>query len=243
MSSPATAVPTQVRSVVVTGVAHAGQLGEAIAMAFAQDGARVSIVSRNARDGAARAAEMRAQGLDVMSFACDLSDSAATIALAKDVLAATGRVDALVNAAGGFAFSGAVADADPSLLTSQFAMNVGTAYAATKAFLPALRRSGGSVVFISSVAALPGGRVKDVSAYAIAKTGVVTLARAVAQEERANGVRSNVVAPGAIRTQSNLASMPATTRYVEPEEVAGTIVFLCSPAAAQITGQVIELSA
>jgi NAD(P)-dependent dehydrogenase (short-subunit alcohol dehydrogenase family) len=151
-------------------------------------------------------------------------------------------VDVLVNLAGGFAFSGPVADSDPAVYARQYEINVSTAYVATRAFLPALRATSGAIVYVASASALPGARVRDVSAYAMAKTAVVALMRAVAQEERSYGVRANAIAPGAIRTSSNEASMPAGTRYVEREAVAEVIRFLASPAAAAITGQVVELS-
>jgi 3-oxoacyl-[acyl-carrier protein] reductase len=80
------------------------------------------------------------------------------------------------------------------------------------------------------------------SAYAVSKAGVITLMRAVAQEERESGVRANALAPTAIRTAANLESMGASARYVEREEVADAVMFLCfSPAAQAITGQVIQL--
>ena len=80
------------------------------------------------------------------------------------------------------------------------------------------------------------------SAYAVSKAGVITLMRAVAQEERDTGVRSNALAPTAVRTAANLESMGETTRYVEREEVANAVDFLCfSPASCAITGQVIQL--
>lgn len=230
------------RSVVVTGVGRAGQLGETIARAFGQQGARVSIVARTAADANARAAALRAEGFDVHPFVADLADPVATAALAVQVIASAGRVDALVNAAGGFALSGPVAESDPALLAQQIAINLSTAYATTRAFLPALRASAGAVVFVASSSALPGARVKNASAYAIAKTGVLTLMRAVAQEERGHGVRSNAVAPGSIRTHDNLDSMPNDCKFVERESVAATILFLCSPAAAQVSGEVIELT-
>ena len=230
------------RSVVVTGVGRAGQLGEAIARAFGKEGARVSIVARTAAAAAARVDALRAEGLDVHPFVADLGEAAATVALARDVVSAAGRVDALVNAAGGFAMSGPVGESDPALLAQQLAINLSTAYATTRAFLPALRASSGAVVFIASSSALPGARVKNASAYAIAKTGVLTLMRAVAQEERANGVRSNAVAPGAIRTRDNVAAMPPNSRFVELAAVVDAILLLCSPAAASVNGEVIELT-
>jgi 3-oxoacyl-[acyl-carrier protein] reductase len=227
---------------VVTGVGRAGQLGEAIARAFGQDGARVSIVARTAVDATARATALRAEGLDVHPFVANLTDPAATVALAREVLAGAGRVDALVNAAGGFAMSGPVGESDPALLAQQLAINLSTAYATTRAFLPALRAASGAVVFVASSSALPGARVKNASAYAIAKAGVLTLMRAVAQEERPHGVRSNAVAPGSIRTHDNVAAMPTDSRFVELESVAGAILFLCSTGAAQVSGEVIELA-
>jgi NAD(P)-dependent dehydrogenase (short-subunit alcohol dehydrogenase family) len=80
------------------------------------------------------------------------------------------------------------------------------------------------------------------SAYAAAKSGVVALMRAVAQEEQKNGVRANALAPTAIRTAANLESMGGDVRYVEREEVAATVAFLCSAEASAITGQIIRLS-
>jgi NAD(P)-dependent dehydrogenase (short-subunit alcohol dehydrogenase family) len=65
--------------------------------------------------------------------------------------------------------------------------------------------------------------------------------RAVADEERANGVRANAVAPTAIRTEANLSTMGDTTRYVEREDVAAAVSWLCSDASRAVSGQVIRL--
>lgn len=242
MNDAVTATPGVKRSVVVTGVARPGQLGDIVARAFAAAGNHVSIVGRLLPDAAARAAEMRGAGLDVHPFAADLADPFATVGLARDVTNTAARVDVLVNVAGGFAMSGPVAESDPAIWQQQIAINLGTAYATTRAFLPALRASRGTVVFVASVSALPAANIKNMAAYAVAKSAVLTLMRAIAQEERTNGVRANAVAPGIIRTHDNLASMPADTRFVEPESVAAAIMFLSSPAAGQVTGQVIELT-
>jgi NAD(P)-dependent dehydrogenase (short-subunit alcohol dehydrogenase family) len=79
--------------------------------------------------------------------------------------------------------------------------------------------------------------------YAAAKTGVAVLMQAVAQEERANGVRANALAPASIRTAANLQSMGGDTRYVEREDVAAAVVWLCSEQARAVTGQVVRLQA
>lgn len=243
------------RTIVVTGVGRRGQVGEVVARVFAASGDQVCIVARQQADAEARAGEITATlAADpvasaasahgrIIPFAADLASPAATERLARDIVAATGRVDALVNLAGGFAADGPVAAADPALLDSQFQINVGTAYCATRAFLPALRTAHGAIVFVASASALPRARVAGTAAYAIAKSGVVTLMRAVADEERATGVRANAVAPGAIRTAANLADMPPNTRYVEPDAVAHVIRYLCSPDASAVTGQVVEVAA
>jgi NAD(P)-dependent dehydrogenase (short-subunit alcohol dehydrogenase family) len=96
------------------------------------------------------------------------------------------------------------------------------------------------MVYFASTAALPGAGVAKMSAYAAAKGGVVTLMRAVAAEEKGNGVRANAIAPLAIRTAQNLASMGKGHQYVERETVAAWVLWL-STRAAGINGQVIRL--
>ena len=80
------------------------------------------------------------------------------------------------------------------------------------------------------------------SGYAIAKNGVATLMRAIAAEERKNGVRANALAPSAIRTAANLGSMGGKVRYVEREEVAAVVTFLCSEHASAISGVLVPLA-
>src|SRR5205814_9558111 len=97
-------------------------------------------------------------------------------------------------------------------------INLTTAYLVTRAFLPLVRAGRGSIVYFASEAALPGAKVANVGAYAAAKSGVVTLMRAVAQGERDKGVRANALAPASIRTAANLQAMGDDVRYVEREE-------------------------
>jgi NAD(P)-dependent dehydrogenase (short-subunit alcohol dehydrogenase family) len=144
--------------------------------------------------------------------------------------------------AGGFAMSGPVAESDPAVFQKQLAINLGSAYGATRACIPFMRAAGGGIVFMAAAAILPGGEVAGMAGYAASKAGVTALMRAVAQEERAHGIRSNALAPTAIRTGANLDSMGDKFAYVERESVAGVIAFLCSGEAANITGQVIELA-
>ncbi|MGH7646958.1 MAG: SDR family NAD(P)-dependent oxidoreductase [Gemmatimonadaceae bacterium] len=232
------------RTAVVTGIGRTGQTGEVIARVLAENGMRIVAVARNGEEAKARADELRAAGHDAYSLACDLSDEAQVGALARDVSKITGAppsIDALVNIAGGFGMSGAVADSTLEVWHTQLSINVATAYLATRAFLPMLRAARGSIVYFSSAAALPGANVARMWAYAASKSSVIALMRAVAEEERASGVRANALAPTAIRTEANLASMGDKTKYVEREDVAAAVSWLCSDASRAVTAQVIRL--
>jgi len=232
-------------TVLLTGVGAKGQVGEAVARAFASLGASLVLVDRTAASVEERAADLVATGAHAKGYACDLTDGAAVDALAAQIRSAHGdKLRALVHMAGGFAMSGPVAESTLEVWNKQIAINLTTAYVTSRAFLPLLRNDTGAIVFFASEAALPGASVANKAAYAVAKTGVVTLMRAIAAEEwKANtGVRANAVAPTSIRTATNVEAMGSDVRYVEREEVADTVVHLCSPGASAITGTVVPLS-
>ena len=231
------------RTIVLTGVGREGQVGEVIARAFADEGATLVLVGHGIDEANARAADLRSAGGAAHPEACDLTDPGAVAALAERVAQQHNhRVDAVVHAAGGFAMSGSVADSDLDVWRRQLDINLTTAYLTTRAFLPLLRATRGSLVLFASASALPGEKVADMSAYVVAKTGVTVLARAVAQEERDTGVRANAIAPTAIRTAKNLSTMGSKTRYVEREDVARAALFLCADESRAITGQILRLA-
>ena len=226
----------------ITGVGSKGQVGESVAAALAARGDTVLLVSRIEAEVRARAAELAASKLDAQDYACDLSDPAAVDLLAARVRKDHGaRLDALVNLAGGFAMSGPLAESDPQIFERQLQINLTTAYLTTRAFLPLLREARGAVLFFASEAVLEGARTSGISGYVAAKAGVVALMRSVADEGREYGIRANALAPASIRTATNEKAMGAEVRYIEREEVAAAVAFLCSPAANAITGQVIRL--
>lgn len=226
----------------ITGVGSKGQVGETVAAALANRGDTVLLVSRVEAEVRARAAELVAAGGTAHGYGCDLSDVRAVDRLATRVRSEHGdRLDALVNLAGGFGMSGPLAESDPAAFDRQLQINLTTAYLATRAFLPFVRAARGAVVFFASEATLEGARTSGMAAYVAAKSAVVALMRSVADEGREHGIRANALAPAAIRTATNEASMGADARYIEREEVASAVAFLCSPAASAITGQVIRL--
>lgn len=218
-------------------------MGEAVARSLAERGATLLLVDRSIDQARDRATALTRAGFRAFSFACDLADAGAVADLASRLRGEHGdRLGALVHVAGGFALSGPVAESDTEVWQRMMTINVTTAYLVTRAFLPLLRAAKGAIVYFGSETVLPGGKVGGIAAYAAAKSGVLTLMRAVAQEERNNGVRANALAPTSIRTGANVKSMGENVRYVEREAVAAAVAYLCSDDASAVTGQVIALS-
>jgi len=227
---------------VITGAGREGQVGEAIARAFAERGEMVVLVDRQADQVSARAAALKAAGYRAWGYACDLTDPPQVDHLARRTAATHGgRVDALIHAAGGFAPSGRIVESNLDVWHQQLAINLTTAYMATRAFLPLLRPARGAVVYFASEAALPSARPTRTVAYTVAKSGVLALMRVVAEEEREHGVRANALAPAAIRTTANQQSMGDSSSYVEREDVASAVLYLCSDKARAVTGQIVQL--
>jgi len=230
------------RNVVLTGVGRPGQVGEAVALAFAERGARLVLVDRQAEQARARADALVARGHQASALAADLTDAATVSTLADRVRTMTnGNIHALVHIAGGFSMSGTVADSDPDEWTRLFAINATTTYLVARAFVPLLRVTRGSLVCFASEAVLPGARVGGRAAYAAAKSAVVVLVRAIAEEERATGVRANAIAPSTIRTADNLAAMGEGSPMVSREAVADAVCWLSSEAARAVSGQLIAV--
>jgi NAD(P)-dependent dehydrogenase (short-subunit alcohol dehydrogenase family) len=229
------------RTVLVTGIGREGQVGEAVAAALADAGASIAAVDLLSNAVEARTAALRARGARADAYVCDLTNESAVQTLAEAVASRYGgRLDALVHLAGGFAMS-SVADSTFAVWQKQLALNLTTAALTTRAFLPLVRATRGAFVFFGSAAALPGASVANMAAYATAKSGVLTLMRALADEECANGVRANALAPTSIRTAANEKSMGSDARYVEREDVARSVVWLCSDESKPVTGQVLAL--
>ena len=230
-------------TVVLTGVGAKGQVGEAVARAFADLDASLVLVDRTAEKVQERVDELTRTGRAARGYACDLTNEASVASLVDGIRRDCGdRVHALVHMAGGFAMSGPVAESELDVWQRQISINLTTAYLTTRAFLPLLRSAKGAIVLFSSEAALPGATGSNRSAYAIAKTGVATLMRSIANEERKNGVRANALAPISIRTAANVSAMGEGARYIEREQVASVVTFLCSNAASAITGELLPLS-
>ena len=231
------------RYALLTGVGRPGQVGEAVAARLADDGYSLLLVDRDGPGVDARAADVRARGGKAVGITADLSDETSVRALFAGIRKEHGdRLDAFVHLAGGFAMTGPVPETSVADWDRQLTINLRTAFLTAREAVPMLRLGHGSAVFFSSESALTGAKVARLAAYAVAKSGLLSLAIAISQEESSTGVRVNVVAPAAIRTATNTAEMGEGARFVEREDVAATVAWLCSDGARSVTGQVIRLS-
>jgi 3-oxoacyl-[acyl-carrier protein] reductase len=218
--------------VVVTGAS--GALGKVVAEAALARGARVAGVDHAASQIPQTENRIELGGVD-------LSDAAEAKKAIDAIAAHFGRLDALINIAGGFAFE-TVAEGDPKTWQRLYALNVLTALNASRAALGHLTVSGaGRIVNIGAMGALQAG--PGMGPYAASKAGVHRLTEALAAEWKGK-ITVNAVLPSTIDTPANRASMPRADfeKWVRPEELAEVILFLVSSGASAINGALIPVS-
>lgn len=251
------------RVAVVTG--GYGTLGRSMAAGLADAGARVAILGRNADKAEAACETLRQSGAEAMPLVADALDEGSLRVAADTLLSEWGRVDALVNAAGGNVArartdSGPVFGLPFDAFDEVVRLNLHASVYPTLVFGEAMaRRDAGSVVNISSMAAMQA--ISGVMGYSAAKAAIDNVTRWLAVDvarRGAPGVRVNAVAPGFFiatqnravllnddgsyteRAETILAQTPAG-RFGEPEELQGAVVWLCSDAASFVTGAVIPV--
>jgi NAD(P)-dependent dehydrogenase (short-subunit alcohol dehydrogenase family) len=224
--------------VIITGVGERGQLGYTLATRFAAAGARLAITDI-APEVEAIAGELGNGAGRAFGMAADLTDERAVERLMHAVRERYGRLDVLVNAAGGLTVTGSVAETGADVWHREAERNAGTALRMCRAALPLLRESGGSII---NFAAPAGERaVAGLGAYSAAKAGVIALTRALALEEKAHGVRVNAIAPGIMDTEQNRREMGDDAVFVSRDDVASVVLFLAGSEARGVTGQTIHV--
>jgi NAD(P)-dependent dehydrogenase (short-subunit alcohol dehydrogenase family) len=218
--------------VVVTGAS--GALGKVVVEAALARGAKVAGVDH-------AAAQIPATGNRIELGGVDLSDAAQAKKAIDAAAAHFGRLDALINIAGAFAFE-TVAEGDPKTWQRMYAINVLTALNASRSALPHLAASRSArIVNLGAMAALQAGA--GMGPYATSKAGVHRLTEALAAEWKGK-ITVNAVLPSIIDTAANRASMPKAdfSKWVTPQELAEVILFLASDAASAITGALLPVN-
>jgi NAD(P)-dependent dehydrogenase (short-subunit alcohol dehydrogenase family) len=229
--------------VLVTGVNRVGQLGHAVALGFGQAGAKLVVSDIDTVGVATRAKEFREAGIPTTAAAGDLTEPDVADWCVEQAVHTFGRLDVVINAAGGLTGIGAMVDADIGVLDREFQINTKTAYLVSRAAARVMVPSGhGAIVNFASAAALLAR--PSLAAYSAAKAGVAALTRSLALELRDHGVRVNAVAPGLARTVENLKTMGegGEARWVEVAEIVNVVMFLASDLASGITGHVLPVA-
>jgi NAD(P)-dependent dehydrogenase (short-subunit alcohol dehydrogenase family) len=218
------------RIVAVTGAA--GALGGKTVAVLA--GAGWTVVGIDLAQAVADSAALKLAGVD-------LTDEAALTEVADRIESRFGKLDGLVNIAGGFRWE-TIVDGDVATWDRLYAMNVKTTLVTTRALEPLLRASQGSIVNIGAAASVKAAM--GMGAYAASKAGVARLTEALAEELKDVGVRVNAVLPSIIDTPANRADMPDAdfTRWVTPAALAKVIAFLLSPDASAVTGALLRVT-
>jgi NAD(P)-dependent dehydrogenase (short-subunit alcohol dehydrogenase family) len=218
--------------IIITGAS--GALGKVVAETALARGARVAGV-----DHAKSQIPVTAERIEIGGV--DLSNAAAAKTAIDTVASHFGRIDALVNIAGGFAFE-AVDAGNSDTWQRMYALNVLTALNASRAAIGHLTASGaGRIVNVGAIAALQAG--SGMGPYAASKAGVHRLTEALAAELKGK-ITVNAVLPSIIDTPANRASMPQADfgKWVTPQELAEVILFLLSDAASAVTGALLPVS-
>jgi NAD(P)-dependent dehydrogenase (short-subunit alcohol dehydrogenase family) len=220
--------------VIVTG--GLGVLGKAVAQRFTQVGWQVAVLDRVHADAPDAAGPLLMGDID-------LTDGPAAEGAMKKIRERFGRIDCLVNVAGGFRWE-LLDGGDLATFDKMYSLNLRTAVAASRAALPHLKASGAGRIINVGAGAAAARAGAGMAAYTASKAGVHKFTESLADELKDAGVTVNAVLPGIIDTPQNRADMPNadTSRWVQPVDIAEVVVFLASPQARSVTGALIPVT-
>jgi NAD(P)-dependent dehydrogenase (short-subunit alcohol dehydrogenase family) len=215
-------------SVLITGAN--GGLGTAVSKAFQATGATVIGVARN-----------WPEAMPFVTLSADLTTAEGCDAMVAQAMV-HGPIDALVHILGGFGGGQPVSETSDNTWDGMMTLNLRAAFCAMRAVLkPMTAAKYGRIVAVGSRAAVEP--TPNFAAYSVSKAGLVALVKNVAAEGRELGITANVVLPSTIDTPANRKGMPNSdfSRWVTPESIAGTLLWLASKAAGDVSGAVIPI--
>jgi len=237
------------KTAIITGAG--GGIGGAIAACFAREGANVVVADIDSQTANARAAHISAQGTAALAAIVDVTDKNSVRQMVQATLERWGRIDILVNVAGGAQIK-PVIDMEESDWDHIIDMNLKSVFLCSQAVLPPmLEQRYGKIVSISSIYGFTGNATR--SSYAAAKAGVAVFTKSLALEVVTDGINVNAIAPGRVATErvrghyseaewaERVAAIPMR-RAATPEEITPTALFLVKDENSYITGQTIHVN-
>jgi|SRR6516225_4883501 NAD(P)-dependent dehydrogenase (short-subunit alcohol dehydrogenase family) len=228
------------RVVLVAG--GTGGLGRAASSAFLDEGAEVAVTYRNQPDWETFKNSVAANALRLQGHEVDVTDEAAVNQLMEKILLKHGRLDAMVNAVGGYAGGLKLWEMETKVFEQMLNLNLRSGYALSRAAVRAMLRQGqGAIVNVAAKAAVD--HAAGASAYAASKAAAVAMLDALAADVKGTGVRVNTILPSIIDTEANRKAMPKAdfSQWPKPQDIARVILFLCSDDAKVIHGAAIPV--
>ena len=232
---------------IITGASKG--IGQSIAQALGQQGAKVVLASRKQSAVDEVAAHFREEGIEAVGIAAHLGDPDQIHALVEQTKQHYGGVDIIVNNAATNPVFGPVVDTDSEVFGKIMQVNVnGPLELAKRAYASMKERGGGSIINISSVEGITPGL--GLGLYSVSKSALIALTKVLAREWGRDGIRANVICPGLVNTKFSQAlisndkilkqvlAQQALPQVAEPEDIAGLALFLASEAASFCTGGV-----
>jgi 3-oxoacyl-[acyl-carrier protein] reductase len=234
---------------VITGGAQG--IGRAIALGMGREGAKVVVADLQGEKAKTVADEARTLGTDAIAVEVNVASELSVKKLADQTFERFGRVDILINDAGVYLKSPVVSKSEEEW-DRTLDVNLGGNFLCARAFVPAMRtQKSGRIISIASSIAHSGAR--EFADYAASKAGIIGFVKALARELGPDGITVNAICPGSANTEmprrhrseeETMARLRATPlgHVLEPEDIAGPILFLASDAAAYITGQAYNIN-
>ncbi|MDF2821058.1 MAG: hypothetical protein K0R15_1499 [Clostridiales bacterium] len=226
-------------------------IGLTTAKKFAKAGYDLAINGIDEAAGIEAVAELQKQGYRASFFYGDVTNEDSVNKMAQAVAQEFGKIDVLVNNAGGLMGRCPVETMTTEFWNKVINLNLTNPFYCTRAVIPYMKENGGSIINITSIAAYNGGG-PGIAAYAAAKAAVLAFTRATAKEFMAYNIRVNAVSPGVVDTEFHSETnkelmetwkqgIPAK-RFGTPDDVANAIYFLCSEEASYLVGEVIQIN-
>jgi len=219
-----------------------GGLGRAVSMAFLEAGAKVVVTYIRGEEFASLQDAARASEVSLRGHSVDVTDETAAEKLVEEIIGQHGRLDAMVNAVGGYAGGVKLWELETKTFDTMMALNLRSGYALARAAMgPMLKQKAGAIVNVAAKAAFD--HAAGASAYAASKAAALAMIDCLAADAKGSGVRVNSILPSIIDTAANRKAMPDAdfAKWPKPEDIAKVILFLCSDEAKVVHGAAIPV--